>query len=255
MENLKEEFNNSYSVKIDVFEGPLDLLLHLIKDAKLDIQTIKLSEITGQYLEYINSMDLLNLENASDFLEVAATLIEIKSKKVLPREEEEIVDEEDPETLLKRRLEEYKLFKDASEALKEIENVNKMYKEPSKQAGEYRIILKQMNIQNLIKAFSTLLIKTQESSIEHNEKTIERDRFTVEEKIFEIKSLLINCDKVSFNALVGEDFTRGEIITLFLALLELLKRQVITVEQLETYGDIEIVKNELGEENNEYIGE
>ena len=81
MENFKEEYSNSYSVKIDVFEGPLDLLLHLIKDAKLDIQTIKLSEITGQYLDYINSMDLLNLENAADFLEVAATLIEIKSKK------------------------------------------------------------------------------------------------------------------------------------------------------------------------------
>jgi len=252
MENLKEDYSNSYSVKLDVFEGPLDLLLHLIKDSKLDIQTIKLSEITGQYLDYINSIDLFNLENAADFLEVAATLIEIKSKKVLPREEEEIVDEEDPETLLKRRLEEYKLFKDASEALKEIENVNKLYKEPSKQAGEYRIILKQMNIQNLIKAFSTLLIKTQESSVQHNEKTIERDRFTVEEKIFEIKSLLINCDKISFNALVGEDFTRSEIITLFLALLELLKRQVIIVEQKQTYGDIEIVKNELGEENNEW---
>lgn len=251
MENLQEEYSNSYSVKIDVFEGPLDLLLHLIKDSKLDIQTIKLSEITGQYLDYINSIDLFNLENAADFLEVAATLIEIKSKKVLPREEEEIVEEDDPETLLKRRLEEYKLFKDASEALKEIENVNKLYKEPSKQAGEYRIILKQMNIQNLIKAFSTLLIKTQESSIEHNEKTIERDRFTVEEKIFEIKSLLINCEKISFKGLVAEDFTRGEIITLFLALLELLKRQVIIVEQSETYGDIEIIKNELGEENNE----
>ena len=112
-----------------------------------------------------------------------------------------------------------------------------------------------MNIQNLIKAFSTLLIKTQESSIEHNEKTIERDRFTVEEKIFEIKSLLINCDKISFNALVGEDFSRSEIITLFLALLELLKRQVITVEQLETYGDIEIVRNNIGEESNGTIGE
>ena len=120
MENFKEEYSNSYSVKIDVFEGPLDLLLHLIKDAKLDIQTIKLSEITGQYLDYINSMDLLNLENAADFLEVAATLIEIKSKKVLPREEEEIVDEEDPETLLKRRLEEYKLFKDAIASIDEI---------------------------------------------------------------------------------------------------------------------------------------
>ncbi|MBE5746449.1 MAG: hypothetical protein E7359_04100 [Clostridiales bacterium] len=259
MEKLNENENNvsvtenssGYSVKIDVFEGPLDLLLHLIKDAKLDIQTIKLSEITGQYLEYINTLDLLNMENAAEFLEVAATLIEIKSKKILPREEEEIVDEEDPETLLKRRLEEYKLFKDASEALKEIENVNKLYKQPSKEAGEYRIVLKQMNIDNLIKAFSTLLIKTQESSVEHNERTIERERFTVEEKIFEIKSLLINCEKISFNALIDEDFTRSEVINLFLALLELLKRQYITVEQDGNYAEIQIFRNDEGEKLDE----
>ena len=75
-----EDYSNSYKVKIDVFEGPLDLLLHLIKDSKLDIQTIKLSEITAQYLDYINSIDLINMDNAADFLEVAATLIEIKSK-------------------------------------------------------------------------------------------------------------------------------------------------------------------------------
>lgn len=249
--NENIEKSNGYKVKLDVFEGPLDLLLHLIKDSKLDIQTIKLSEITGQYLEYINSVDLLNMENAAEFLEVAATLIEIKSKKLLPREEEEIVEEEDPETLLKRRLEEYKLFKDAAEALKEIEDVNKLYKAPNKEAGDYRIVLKQMNIDNLIKAFSVLLVKAQQSDPEKNERTIERDRFTVEEKIFEIKSLLINCEKLSFKGLVSEDFSRSEIINLFLALLELLKRQYIKVEQSEIYGDIEIFRNDEGEKLDE----
>lgn len=252
-QDTNEEYSNSYKVKLDVFEGPLDLLLHLIKDSKLDIQTIKLSEVTGQYLDYINSIDLLNLENAADFLEVAATLIEIKSKKILPHEEEVVEDEEDPETLLKRRLEEYKLFKDASEKLKEIENVNKMYKLPNKEAGDYRIVLKQMNIDNLIRAFSKLLIKTQESDAAHTEKTIERERFTVEEKIFEIKSLLINTEKLSFNALVSDDFTRSEIINLFLALLELLKRQYITVEQSEIYGDIDIFRNDTGEHLDEWF--
>lgn len=250
MENT-EEYSNSYNVKIEKFEGPLDLLLHLIKESKLDIQEIKLSEITGQYLDYLNSIDLINLENAADFLEVAATLIEIKSKKLLPRQEEIVEEEEDPETLLKRRLEEYKLFKDASERLKEIEDVNKFYKAPNKEAGDYRIVLKQMNIENLIKAFSTLLVKTQENSVVHNEKTIERDRFTVEEKIFEIKSLLLNVDKLSFNSLVSDDFSRSEIINLFLALLELLKRQYIKVEQNEIYGDIEIFRNDEGEKLDE----
>lgn len=251
-ETNENDNSNGYKVKLDVFEGPLDLLLHLIKDSKLDIQTIRLSEITGQYLEYINSVDLLNMENAAEFLEVAATLIEIKSKKLLPREEEEeVLDEEDPETLLKRRLEEYKLFKDAAEALKEIEDVNKLYKAPNKEAGDYRIVLKQMNIDNLIKAFSVLLVKAQQSDPEKNERTIERDRFTVEEKIFEIKSLLINCEKLSFNGLVSDDFSRSEIINLFLALLELLKRQYIKVEQSEIYGDIEIFRNDEGEKLDE----
>lgn len=254
MENITEEYtnSNSYNVKIEKFEGPLDLLLHLIKESKLDIQEIKLSEITGQYLDYLNSIDLINLENAADFLEVAATLIEIKSKKLLPRVEEVEEDEEDPETLLKRRLEEYKLFKDASERLKEIEDVNKFYKAPDKEAGNYRIVLKQMNIDNLLKAFSLLLIKTQENSVVHNEKTIERDRFTVEEKIFEIKTLLVSQEKISFNALVSSDFSRSEIINLFLALLELLKRQYITVSQEENYGEIKIFRNDLGEKLDEW---
>lgn len=242
-----QDYSNSYKVKLDIFEGPLDLLLHLIKDAKLDIQTIKLSEITGQYLEYINSMDLINMDNASDFLVVAATLIEIKSKKLLPKEEEEEVEEDDPETLLKRRLEEYKLFKDASEALKELEDVNKFYKAPNKEAGDYRVVLKQMNVENLIKAFSTLLVKVEQENVASGEKTIERERFTVEEKIFEIKSLLINTEKLSFSALISSDFSKSEIINLFLALLELLKRQYIKVEQNEIYGDIEIFRNDEGE--------
>lgn len=251
MENITEDYSNSYKVKLDVFEGPLDLLLHLIKDSKLDIQTVKLSDITGQYLDYISTLDLINLENAADFLEVAAALIEIKSKKLLPRVEEVVEDEEDPETLLKRRLEEYKLFKDASERLKEIEDVNKFYKLPNKEAGDYRIVLKQMNIENLIKAFSTLLVKTQETSVTNNERIMERERFTVEEKIFEIKSLLLTTDKLSFNALISDDFSRTEIINLFLALLELLKRQYITVVQSEIYGDINIYRNDEGEKLDE----
>lgn len=247
MEKIENDYSNSYKVKIEAFEGPLDLLLHLIRESKLDIQTIRLSEITGQYLDYINNMDLLNMENAADFLDVAATLIEIKSKKILPREEEIVEDEEDPETLLKRRIEEYKLFKDASETLKQIEDVNKLYKQPSEEAGNYRIVLKQMNIENLIKAFSGLLVKATQNEGLKQEKTIERDRWTVEEKIFEIKSLLINCEKLSFKALISDDFTRSEIITLFLALLELLKRQFIKVEQEQNYGEIEIFRNEDGE--------
>mgnify|MGYP004573488369 CR=1 FL=1 len=108
-----------------------------------------------------------------------------------------------------------------------------------------------MNIENLIKAFSSLLVKTQETSATNNERIMERERFTVEEKIFEIKSLLLTTEKLSFNALISEDFTRTEIINLFLALLELLKRQYITVEQNEIYGDINIFRNDTGDKLDE----
>ena len=111
------EDTSAYKVRLDNFEGPLDLLLHLIKEAKLDIATVKLSAITEQYLEYMEQIPELDMEKASEFIEVAATLIEIKSKKLLPKPEEILPEEEDPEAKLLRQLQEYKIFKEASEEL------------------------------------------------------------------------------------------------------------------------------------------
>ena len=99
--------DQKYRFKLDNFEGPLDLLLHLIKDAKLDIMTVKLSEITEQYLEYMQDLDSIDMDRASEFITVAATLLEIKSKHLLPVETEEVEDEEDSEALLLQRLKEY----------------------------------------------------------------------------------------------------------------------------------------------------
>ena len=240
----KFENSNAYSVKLENFEGPLDLLLYLIKDSKVDINEIKLADITDQYLEYMNDLDKIDMEKAAEFIEIAATLLEIKSKKLIPTEREEVSEDIDPEKQLMLRLKEYKLIKEESEKLKLIENVNRLYKVPDESCNDYRIVIKQMKLDNLINAFSKLLTRVSVEAKSEEERTIERDRWTVEDKIFEVKTMLLNVDNLRFSEIVQDDYTKSEIITLFCALLELLKRQIIEVEQPQEFGDILIVRGE-----------
>ena len=240
----KFDASESYKIKLSNFEGPLDLLLYLIKDSKLEIENIKLASITEQYLDYMKDIDKVDMENAAEFIEVAATLVEIKSKSMIPQEQEKVKDENDPEWLLLQRLKEYKLYKEASEKMKVQEIPNRMYKLPDEKVNDFRNVLSQMSIEGLIKAFTNLMNKAAVREVVQEERTIVRDRWTVEEKIFEIRTILSMQDKVKFNTLVGEDFTRGEVITLLMAMLELLKLQVINVHQEEMFGEIDIIKGE-----------
>ena len=148
-----------YRFKLDNFEGPLDLLLHLIKDAKLDIATVRLAEITGQYLEYMQDIKNVDMDKASEFITVAATLIEIKSKSVLPVEKEEEPDEESDEEMLRRKLQEYALFKETSKKLKDIEDVNKLYRAPGKETEKVKVVIKDMVLDQLLDAFAKLLTR------------------------------------------------------------------------------------------------
>ena len=241
---LKFENSNAYKVSLENFAGPLDLLLYLIKDSKVEIEDIKLAEVTDQYLVYMQDLDAIDMEKAAEFIDIAATLIEIKSKHLLPQENEQTEEVVDDEKLLLMRLKEYKLFKEVSEKLKLQENVNRLYKNPDEKVNDFRIVLKQMNVENLISAFTKLLSKASlETAIEET-KTIERDRWTVEEKEFEIRTLVKQNGELKFSDIVGNDFTRGEIITTFMALLEMLKRQEITVLQSEQFGEISIGQGE-----------
>ena len=241
---VQEEQNSAIKFKLQNFEGPLDLLLHLIKGSKLDIYEVNLSEITEQYLLYMDELETIDMERAAEFIEMAATLIEIKSKALLPQEEDLEEEPENQEELLLKRLQEYKMFKEAGEKLSEYENVNRFYKEPDKEAGDYRVVLAQMNMENLLSAFTKLLTKIDKEEESVIPKTIEKDRFTVEEKTFEIQTILINEKKVKFSKLIDTDYSRSEVITIFLALLEMLKRQEIKVEQPDKFSDIEIIKCE-----------
>ena len=240
----KFEASEAYKIKLANFEGPLDLLLYLIKDSKMEIENIQLAHVTDQYLEYMKDLDTVDMEMAAEFIEIAASLIEIKSKSMIPQEQEKEKDEDDPQWLLLQRLKEYKLYKDASEKMKKQEVVNQMYKLPDEKVNDFRDVLKQMNIEGLINAFTNLMNKSVIREATEEERTIIKDRWTVEEKIFEIRTLLANREQLEFNEMIGEDFTRGEVITLFMALLELLKLQIINVEQEKMFGDIKIIKGE-----------
>ena len=248
-ENFQENmFDEQYKFKLDNFEGPLDLLLHLIKEAKMDIADVKLADITEQYLDYMQGLDELDMERATEFITVAATLIEIKSKSLLPRPEEDQPDEIDEEKLLLERLKEYQIFKEASQELKEIEDIDKMYKAPDSSVGEPRFVLKDMVLDKLLDAFVGILAKADQKIIKDEPKKIQKDRFTVAEKIVSIKSLIKENKHLKFSELFEEDQTKSELINIFLAVLELLKLQIIKAVQTSAFAEIEIFENDKWEQ-------
>lgn len=247
MKNAKNEqqiiehvFDTGYKFKLENFEGPLDLLLHLIKDSKMEITEIKLSEVTEQYLDYMSQLDEIDMDKASDFIDIAATLIEIKSRSLLPRVEEEVEEEMDPEKMLLMQLKEYKLFKEAAERLKVYENVDRFYKVADETVKDYRYVLKEMNIEGLLNAFAGMLTRVKKEEEKVVPKKIEKDRFTVAEKIISIRQNILEKKRMRFSDFFEQDYTRSEMINLFLAVLELLKMQEIIVKQQSTYEDIDI---------------
>ena len=235
------------SYRLDSFEGPLDLLLHLIKDAKLDIATVKLADITEQYLEYMKDIKSIDMDKASEFITVAATLIEIKSKSVLPVEKEELPEEEDDEALLLRRLKEYELFKETGKQLKEIEDINKLYRAPGKETEKVKIVMKDMVLDQLLDAFAKLLTREElKKAVQTDQpKKIMKDRFTVAEKIISIRNFAKERKRFEFEELFDSEMTKSEIINTFLALLELLKLQTVKVLQSGTFANIVITANEV----------
>lgn len=260
-EILEETEEDDYKFKLDQFEGPLDLLLHLIKITKIDICDIFLSDITEQYLEIMKNIDDLDIEKASEFINMSATLLEIKSKHLLPRDDVE-ADEEDPEERLIRQIEEYKLFKEQSEKLSKIENINKLYKAPDDSVGEFKYELPdKLSVDAMIKAFTEIMQKMTIKAEVVQEKKIVKDKFTVAQKITHIKDLLLEKERFKFSDMFESSYSRSEVINTFLALLELLKRQYITVCQSELFDDIDIVRNDdisarLTEDaNSEFDGE
>ena len=241
--------------KLQDFEGPLDLLLHLIKEKKKDIMEVSLSEITDQYLAYIQTLKENDMEVATDFLVVATKLMAIKSYKMLPVEQiEDDTDEMDPEIAFKLNLKEYELFKEAGQNLHNIENVDRFYKAPDKSVGDSRIVFNQFNLDKMLDAFARILIRVEEKENPAPEKKINRDRWTVAEKLSFLKGVLKENKEISFYSLFDNNYSKLEVITVFLAVLELLKFQYAEVIQNEDSNEIIIKAKDIpDEEMNEAV--
>ena len=218
------------------------MLLTLIKKSKLDIEDIQISDLTEQYLDIMKDISKVDMEVASEFIEYAALLIEIKSKKLLPKIVDTEEDELDPEYILKLRLREYQMFKEVNEKLGKVESNDKFYKAPEKEANKFRIIIKDMELDKLLDAFVGIMHRVNKIEKSKESKEIIKETFTVEQKISSIKDTLISRSKLKFSELFLDTSSRDEVITTFMALLELIKMQVIRVSQDDLFSDIQIEK-------------
>lgn len=230
-----------YTCKLDAFEGPLDLLLHLIEKAKIDIKDIFVSEITGQYIAYIEDHQS-DMEDVSEFLTMAATLLYIKSKKLIPKAPVE-EDEEDLEEKLIFQLEEYKKYKAAAEQIKwDIEHTPKVYTKFQEEffASGSRVELEGITLDALTAAYQKLLnnIRLEEQLPDKTSKAVMRkDKYTVWQKMDMILTRLTACGEVFFEELFDGD-DRGDMVVTFLALLELLNHGKLSVVQDVPFGRI-----------------
>lgn len=234
----------SYRIKLDIFEGPLDLLLYLIKRNDLNIYDIPISKITEQYLQYMELMRLLDLDIASEFLVMAATLIEIKSKMLLPKPElEQAVEDLDPRADLVNRLLEYQKYKTVAEELRRRELV---YRDIFTRPGEPPVqddsseVYFEASLFDLISAFSKALKEVPKEIFYE----VVKDEFTVEQKVHDILRLLLNSPAVSLEELFSKAKNKLEIVATFLAILELIRMHEITVAQKGLFGDIVIKRFE-----------
>lgn len=238
----EEVLMEKMSFSLENFTGPLDLLYTLVKKNKMEIEDIEISKLTEQYLEVMKDISTVDMEIASDFIEYAALLIEIKSKKLLPKIEETEDDEFDEEYMLKLRLREYEMLKNVTEKLKSMESNDKFYKPPEKDANKYRIVIKDMKLDMLLDAFVGIMHKVSKVEKNKESKEIIKETFTVEQKIASIKDVLNSREKFKFSELFLEASSKDEVITTFMALLELIKMQAIRVSQDELFADIQIEK-------------
>jgi segregation and condensation protein A len=235
---------NSYSIKVPIFEGPLDLLLHLIKQNKIDIYDIPIALITRQYLEYIEMMKELNLEIASEFIVMAATLIYIKSRMLLPPDETlESEEEEDPRAGLVQRLLEYQALKEASAEFRKREDVwTNAFSGPPVDVedipAEPNLYLFEVNLFDLMGALKKILTKAPLEMMK-----ITRETLTVKDRIALILDKIENEHTIRFDDLFAQDRKRIQIIVTFLALLELLRLGVVRAYQDMEFGTVWIMRH------------
>ena len=243
--------------KLQDFEGPLDLLLHLIEKNKMNIYDIEISSITDQYMEYLEAAQDVELDSMSEFIVMAATLLYIKSRMLLPKPIKENENEEDPREELVRKLIEYKKVKYVSEKLSECQvggaQLRCFRNTPANvDIPEVKIssedVLEDVTLKILFDTYEQLLKQvslknSKEKEIPIDKKILDKDVYTIEQKSTYIRELIMLEEKTTFYSICNENMPRIEIIVTFMALLELIHNKEIIVEQEEEYGDIFIKEN------------
>lgn len=251
----------AYRVHLAQFEGPLDLLLHLIREAELDIKDIFVSEITAQYMAYMRELDSLDMDMASEFLAMAATLLYIKSRQLLPRPPREDAGEEDPETVLIRQLQEYQAFKEASAGLSELRRIaGQSYTRLPEDVPlpPRRIELDGATLDNLYAAFSALLSRLDAADGADKTHTVRPDAYSVRSQMRKIREILLATPSVRFEALFLRGAERMEIVVTFMALLEMLGHGEIGIRQKAPFAPLRIQAKALllhGDEDYAYMDE
>lgn len=235
---------SDYKIKLEFFEGPMALLMHLIEKNQLDIYDIPIAIVTEQYLEYLQKLETFNIDIASEFLLMAATLLQIKSRMLLPKLPkiiDEIDDEGDPRQELVDRLLEYRKFKQMSTVMEDMMKERERFFTRLPQEFDIEVPLPVgLKLDDLLAAFAAVW----ESSIDEYE-VVAREEFSVQDKIYDIIHLLYkHKGKIEFSQAVIRRGTRAEVIATFLALLELIKLQRVTIHQEENFGPIFITLKE-----------
>jgi len=241
---MKEEHSTDYAIKLDIFEGPLDLLLYLIKKNEIDIYNIPVALITEQYLQYLKMIKSLNLDLAGEYLVMASTLIHIKSKMLLPEPEEpEEEEEEDPRAELVRQLLEYQAFKEAATNLGERPLLERdvftraaFLPEETEKSTATEEELIEVSIFELIEAFHRLVSRIDKKELLE----IDLEKMSLTDIINDIMERLANEKNLTFDELLGEKKERWRIIYTFLALLELVKLRMVKAYQTSAFGVIRI---------------
>ncbi|MBF0483750.1 MAG: segregation/condensation protein A [Candidatus Omnitrophica bacterium] len=238
----------AYKIRLDIFEGPLDLLLYLIRKDDIDIKDIPIASITEQYLRFIEIMKILDLDVIGDFLVMAATLMHIKSRMLLPPEnnEEQKTDEDDPKEELIRRLAEYQRFKEIAGDLEQKEKERKdLFPRPAddEQKRQWKEEAKEVyyetNLFDLISALSEALKKIPEDLVHE----IVKEEYTVEQKIQYIVEALLETERMQLSDIFGRCRSKVEIVVTFLAILELIRLKQIKAVQKRAFENIEIIRN------------
>ncbi|MDI6891025.1 MAG: segregation/condensation protein A [Thermodesulfovibrionales bacterium] len=234
---------DAYNIKIPVFEGPLDLLLHLIHEDKIEIYDIPIALITHQYLKYIKMMKELNLDIAGRFLVMAATLIHIKSRMLLPPDEEAPPEEqEDPRRELVQRLLEYQAFKEAAVSLrdKEEEWMKVFRREPLSDEADEGVYLFDVSLFDLLRGFKKILDSAPPEVV-----TITKETLTVKDKMSLIMEMLEGQEAIRFENFFREGVTKALLIVTFIALLELIRLGLVRAYQEREFENIWVIKQNV----------